>query len=413
MRIDITGNNYILMSRARYLYIYLVLLSNIFAIIPFGYLLDIGRGFPFLVIQLFWLLLGYTNVVKSGPLPGLNTFRYKKIVLYIYISVVPSIFMAKEYFDQSFLQSLISYRNLLLFLAIPTFLTIRPTIYDIMRSLYWYAWTFLIVSLLRTFLPFQFYTLSEREIDGVNAIMSKDSSDFLFYYSYSCISSLVIPLYYYCVRLWKKYDKKDAFKVLLIYFILVIVQNRSTLFPATIVVGITLLKCRIKPVYIKPILIVISSIVIIYFSGNIIYNLVEQTDREMGSSYDPRILAMDYFLDFDRLSILEILFGTGNISFQTSDYVQNLQQDHIHYSDVGFVGFWSQYGILPIIIFSYYLIKCLLVKKMPTYLKLVSIHILICTVTISYFDMPIHMIWFILFYYILCRYILEFHYRQV
>lgn len=389
------------MKKYIYLYIYFIAISNFFSIIPFGYLNDIGRGFPILIFLLLWLFIGF-NKYKTNIVPKLKTSSNNQITFWLFLSILPSIFMADFLFGQSFGQSIISYRNFWLYLAIPTFLSIRPTIEDINKSIYYYAITFLIICLIRTFLPFQFYTVSEQESKMISSLHDSSNSNFINMPSFACYEIILIPFYYYCVSLWKKFDKKIAFRTLLLFGIFVIIQNRSTLFPALIVFGITIIKCNIKPRFLKPFIILSICILSISIISKIILILFEETQTQLSSTYDPRIIALDYFLDFKRLSIWEILFGTGNISFQTSNYVANLQAHHIHYSDVGFIGFWSQFGLFPIVIFSYYLLKCIFIKAMPLFEKLVATHILICSVTISYFEAPAHMIWFILFYYLYC-----------
>lgn len=388
------------MKRTTYLYIYYLAISNFFSIVPFGYLTSIGRGFPFLMFQLFWLLFGYLKYKRNPSIPKLNTKSNESILLWLFIGIIPSVFMANELFGQTYLQSFISYRNLWLFLSIPTLLSIRPTIDELNKSIFSFGVTFLIVCLLRTLLPFQFYISSLQEVN----YNTEGGSRLLNMPLYVCYEIILLPLYFYCVSLWKKYDSRIALKAILLFIILVLIQNRSTLFPALIVVAITILKCRIRPYFIKAVIILGTSFILIYSVSEIILSLLEETSTQLGSTYDPRVKAMNYFLDFNRLSLSEILFGTGNISFQTSSYVANLQARHIHYSDVGFIGFWSQFGLLPICVFVYYLLKCIFTRYMPWSERFVAIHILICSATISYFESPSHMIWFVLFYYQYCLY---------
>ncbi len=209
---------------------------------------------------------------------------------------------------------------------------------------------------------------------------------------------------FYCVKLWKNYDSKTFFKATFLIFVIVSIQNRSTLFPAALFFGITILKCRFKYPLIKPLYIAIIGCIAVWLAFPIITSLIEETQTQVTSTYDPRVIAMDYFLNTSGRSLSSIIFGTGNISFLTSSYVATLQESHIHYSDVGFVGFWHQYGILATFTFIYYLLKCLVSSRQPWNSKYLALTILICGGTISYFGDSTHLLWFILFYYQYCLY---------
>lgn len=386
------------MTKKIYLYIYFLTLVSFFYLKPFGYFVEMGRGAPFLLFELLWLWYGTKFFVKR-PLK-LYKKTHSLFIILFFISILPSIYMAYHLFHQGLLQSVISYRNLLLFLAIPAFLKMEFSENNIIKACLFFSVTSIVVSLFQT-MNFSFlFVYTEKMAERVEReLISKDE---ILAGGVSGIELVLIPLYYYCQKLYNHYSIKSLFIVVGLFAIVFLGQNRSSLFPAAAVVCLTLFFSDMKPRYLKFLIILIVCAGAMYLMKDKFVSLMEETSTQLTSTYDPRVVAMAYFLDLDRMSLGEILFGTGNISFKTSSYVMDLQEAHIHYSDVGFVGFWSQFGILPIILFLYYLFKGLFNKQLPGYLRITAAHILICGVTISYFEIPIHMIWFILFYYLMC-----------
>lgn len=375
------------------------MLASFFMIKPFGNIALLGRGSIILIFELIWLWYGKRKYVKH-PLHLYKKTKSKFCVLF-FIFILPSMLMAYILFNQGIIQSLISYRNLLLFLAIPAFLKIEFSDKDIIRACTYFIVSSFIVSLIRTSGINSIFTYTVGFEESLN---SRKFEDAILIGGLCGVEILLIPLYYYCQKIYKNFSYPILLKIILLYIILFLAENRSTLFPASIVVAFTFLQSDIRPKTIKYIIILLITIAALFIFKENFISLIEETDVQVNSTWDPRVVAMAYFFDFSRMSIGEILFGTGNISFTTSNYVKYLQESSIHYSDVGFVGFWSQYGIMPIILFSYYLIKAIFTYSIPPYVKITAVHILICSVTISYFDDPIHMMWFILFYYLYCYY---------
>jgi len=395
------------MTKTKYIVILVLIASAFLNVYPFGTLNTIARGFPFIIMQLLWLLYGYMkrwpqeDEILSENIALSKDNRFTWLIL---ISILPSMYMAGVLFHQSFIQDIISYRYFSIYLTIPILLYIKPSEKEVTDALYYFGVILITVSIVGTYIFPSILQLTGRFENLLDRTLSNKNDDFLIIPPSATYWVLLIPLYYYCYKLWSGYDKQYLLRALFLYAIFVAFQNRSSLFPATIFVAITFMKIKFNNRFIKPFITIILGGIAVYLSFDIIQGLIEQTEREMNSDYDPRIIATNYFLDTRGRSIWELLFGTGNISFVTSDYVKILQHRHIHYSDVGFIGFWHQFGILPILIFSYYLLKCLLSKEQPWNSRFLALHIIICATTISYFAMTAHIMWFVFFYYQYCYY---------
>jgi len=56
--------------------------------------------------------------------------------------------------------------------------------------------------------------------------------------------------------------------------------------------------------------------------------------------------------------------------------IQNLMDQGIYQYDNGMVGFWSQYGIIPLLVLYSVIFKLLFQSKFPFYVKAMAAHIL-------------------------------------
>lgn len=381
------------MKKATYILIYAIILSRFFDVIPFGYLNSFGRGIAFDIIGLLWLGIGYRIYPKSKMAID------SKFTLIFYISIIPSFFMAKTLFGQSLLSSLITSRALLTYLAIPTLFHINPSPRDIIKASSQYTTIFIIICLCRTFIPIKFFIADEKQIQYM-----ADSGDFLNRPIEICVVMILLSLYYYSSKLFYQLNTNYIIKTFYYFVILLSILNRSTLFPTLLILGYTIIFSKWKDKALKSLIITFISIISIILLVGIIAPLIDETTSQVQNTGDPRIIAFAYFFNFDQFDIKQLIFGTGNISFQTSSYVEDLQNASIHYSDVGIVGFWSIYGIIPSIIILFYIIKGLF-SNVPLYVKYLSFTSLICSLTVCYFNNPCRISWFVLYFYLLEYYL--------
>lgn len=382
-----------------WLFILLLMILNFFYIKPIGTLVMVGRGVIFLAMEMFWLFVGVTYYKSDthNPLQKAPKFRFTGL---LYLFLIPSMVMATTLFGQSWAQNLITYRTFLLFLAIPALFHVAPSEKDVIKACTWIVVLIAIVTIVHTYIAPSLFFEDERTAARIRVIRSGRLPEFL------CptegLEILVIVLYYYCGRVYKRYNSRDMLKAMALFLMLAAFQSRSNLFPAMLIFGFTMISARGINVHLKTFVAISASCVLLFVLGDMVAGLFADTQREMSSSYNPRINALEYFLNFKNKDLQEIFFGTGAISFQTSNFVKNLQAMHIHYSDLGFIGFWHQFGILPIGIFIYCLIRGFVntPPEIPLYIKYLALHITVCGATISYFDTPIRDIWFCLFYYL-------------
>ena len=139
---------------------------------------------------------------------------------------------------------------------------------------------------------------------------------------------------------------------------------------------------------------------IFLLAASLVIELYNETMEQVNDPTYARFISMAYFLTEASPNVLCEIFGNGFISLKTSSLMEDLQQAHIYNSDVGFIGYWNQFGIMPIILFVYMILKSLLNKRFSLSIKLIAAQILICSVTVSYFGALEGMINFLVFYYL-------------
>lgn len=95
---------------------------------------------------------------------------------------------------------------------------------------------------------------------------------------------------------------------------------------------------------------------------------------------------------------LHTFFGHGYGPNSIEQFEAMKESFYIDSSDVGFIGFWSRCGLLPLVIMSIILISTLIKRYYPADVKYLALTIIICSATISYFLLPPHIMWFTLFF---------------
>jgi len=327
-----------------------------------------------------------------------NSKFFKKELKYWYwilIGICSSMIPIFITIGQSPIHSIWIYRSILItYCCLPVLLFIRFSYQDIIRATYKfsiiYAISFIVVA------KYPYLVTSTYDQNGEIKLVS----DTDYGYSLSGIAILLFPLYSFVREyvLCKFKNKWLIIKILFLLLLLFFIQNRSVLFPAVVISIIFLLKKN----YLR--IIIISCVIIITFIPklNPLNNLIEQTEQETSSKDYNRNIAYTYYLTENFSSFSQLLFGEGVESTHLSNQSQRndvLSKMGVFNSDVGFLGFMNIYGVIPIIVFIIILLKPLIHRNYyPLDIKLMSIHILICSLTVSYFVPFAYTIWFILYF---------------
>ena len=80
-------------------------------------------------------------------------------------------------------------------------------------------------------------------------------------------------------------------------------------------------------------------------------------------------------------------------------------EEGIYNSDVGFIGYWNQFGIIPVVaIFTMYFSVLKKRNKYPFFMKLVVVYSIICGMTTIYYGASVKIMHLVLFYYLFYYY---------
>ena len=127
--------------------------------------------------------------------------------------------------------------------------------------------------------------------------------------------------------------------------------------------------------------------------------LFEETTTQVEDEEYNRNKAYRYFIFEACPNVWCYIFGNGFLSSHATSHMQDMKAIGVHNSDVGFIGYWNQYGIIPIIAFLLMLIPASVGRHNSHFIRCWAIQILICGLTISYWG-PAYMLYMSLFYYL-------------
>lgn len=312
--------------------------------------------------------------------------KYYICIRWIFIGIFLSMISAALYYHQSIVQSLITYRTQYLMIT-PFFLAkMGFSREDVIQSLYKFTWVFSFFYLLRYIIP-GLFIISETYIDGDAVVLPG-------------YTLLTIPLYYTLQKLNVRIRLRDILFIIFVIGLIFLQGNRSTLFPVLILSCWMFLKVKSK--YRIPFIIFISFIafVAILQVWDTLHELIEETQHQLNDPKYNRNKAFVYFIEAFSPNLWCTIFGNGFLSSHSTSIMRLLMERGIYNSDLGFVGYWNQFGLIPICVFLYLYISAIFRKTIPYYLKSIAIQTLICGLTISYFGSTYHMIFFIVFYYL-------------
>lgn len=390
------------MSISKFVYILILLLLSVglWTILPIGKYL---QGDVLLIVQLLWYFYGYMKWGRSKYKP-LFKKPYIYVPLWIWLAIFLSFFSAYYYYGQSFIQSTITSRTLIYYSGLWVLLLIRPSEKDVIKAFDAFSVLFLIVFLLNNFAPFV--------ITNSKLQMIMDYNSGRINYDYSSIARsfgnyidgfqfIYLSFAYRVQKIIKSYTFIDFSKMLFFFTIIFIVQNRSNLIPTVLLLFYGLIRVRSKY---KPIVILFFAIIVVFIASltfNQWYALFSQTISELNNNDYNRIKAFNYFLFEANPHWINYFIGNGLLSTHASSLKADLMASGIYNSDMGFIGMWNYYGIIPIILYFVFIIKSFISKSIPFYVKAIAFHILVCSLTISHFmGNSSYSIWFFMFIYL-------------
>lgn len=382
-------------SKSVYLLVLMLISVNFFHFTPIA---KFTNDDICLIVFLLWLVLSHFIYKPLNKWLRL-TLRKEYWPLYaVWLGVVISFFPAQSLYGQSYVTSFITSRAMLSMLALPFLFIIKPTRLDIEKAAKWFSIILLVFAVLDAInipvIDRSFFIDEEHP----KKLIDEDSYVMLL----PGFHWVGISLFFCLDRLKKVFSARNLFNSLFFFAGVFLLQNRTMLFICAVLFAYTFFTVNGKSPKQTAVIRYGTLLILAIIIGTTIpqwLKLFKETSSQLSNDQYNRLLAYNYFLFQACPSALYYFTGTGLISAHASSIMKDLMDAGIYNSDVGFVGLWNHYGIIPILTILFVSIKGLK-KGSPLYVKFNAIFILIGGATIACFNTPDKVLWLCTFIYL-------------
>ncbi len=383
-------------SKSAYLLILMLISVNLFHFTPIAKYTDNDIC---LVAFLFWIVLGHFLYKPWNKWLSISIRKEYWPMLVIWLGVIISFLPSRSLYGQSFVSSFITSRAMLSMLALPILFVIQPSRRDIEKAAKWFSIILLVFAILDAMgIPILDRSFFIDE-DHPKKLIDDDSFVMLL----PGFHWVGISLFFCLDKLKKVFSTRNLVSSVFFFSAVFLLQNRTMLFISAVFFAYTFFtvtgKTSKQTAVIRYGTLLIVALIIGVTAPQWL-KLFKETSSQLGNDDYNRLLAYNYFLFQACPGVIHYFTGMGLISAKTSSIMKDLMDAGIYNSDVGFVGLWNHYGILPIIAVLIVTLKALK-KGMPLYLKFNALFILIGGATITCFNTPDKNLWLCVFIYLL------------
>jgi len=374
-------------KRRRYIEVWLFFMLlfsvNFFDLLPVTALIGPNGAFTFTMLTLFFCFTFNRTAWIRDHSDWLHPFWW------FYVGIVLSVFPAFVYYGQSLVQSFFTYRRFFQFLAFPIFIAIRPTEREFRSALQTFSVVYLLTCLFVTFLAPNWIELGDNE-------QLVERGDY--FHNIEGIRIVSLAFIFSFHRMMKEFNYQNFLWTLFIFSVLFLIQNRTSLLAVMLMVVYSVLsmKASVRKIMLVTVIGLVVLLMFVYTSGQW-GHLYQQTIEEIFNPDYNRNKA--YLYMFASREWPRYLLGDGFISANVSGIIRTLQESGIFFSDVGFVGMWYQFGVIPALTVLVMCIKAF-AKPKSFLVKACSIYILIGIPTMSYFAIGESLLWLSVFLYV-------------
>ena len=357
---------------------------------PLGYL----PPDVYLVLTLGYLLFSYVLFPERK-----FTYFSKRLIPFwlVVIGILLSFIPAWIFHNQSILQSLVTYRAQLLWLVVPILLRLRPSLREVNRSCLIFTAALLVLTILHSLMP-SLFVISETEMEKV--MMQDETGTYLL----QGFTIPVIPMAIALQKLGQRYQARDLLIVAFCFVVLFVQENRTSLFASAFMIGLMFVYSKYKYKYVVMVAMGVLTGIFVWSTITTWMALIEETIIQVGDADYNRNKALLYFLSpLANPSWATYIFGNGFLSAHASQLMATMMAEGVYNSDVGFVGFWNQFGLLPIVGFFLLIIRWGFCNKQAIMPKLLALFLTITSITIGYYGQTSHLLFFALAYYLMTR----------
>lgn len=361
----------------------LIFSDNFFELLPITERIGPNGPFAFYLLSLFLVFTFYRRAWIRDSLDWLTPFWW--IYVGVFLSFIPSLL----YYDQSFVQSFFTNRRMFELVAYPILIALRPSERELRSALYAFSIIFLFVSFFVTYVAPGWIAVRD---DGT----LMDEGDF--FVKIPGIRHVSLAFIFSVQRVMKDNRSKSIRWALFLFLILFLAKNRTSLLAAIGIILFIIYSMKMNARKLIIIVVIILSLLLMYLytAGQWGAMYQETMDQITNPDYN-RNKAFAYM--FSRRNLLRYLLGDGFISANVNPIIYNLQTEGIFHSDVGFVGMWHQYGLIPVITILVITCKAFFDRQKSFLVRASAIYILIGSVTLSYFAIGETLLWLSIFLY--------------
>ena len=383
-------------SKSAYLLILMLISVNLFHFMPIAKYTDNDIC---LVAFLFWIVLGHFLYKPWNKWLSISIRKEYWPMLVIWLGVIISFLPSRSLYGQSFVSSFITSRAMLSMLALPILFVIQLSRRDIEKAAKWFSIILLVFAILDAMgIPILDRSFFIDE-DHPKKLIDDDSFVMLL----PGFHWVGISLFFCLDKLKKVFSTRNLVSSVFFFSAVFLLQNRTMLFISAVFFAYTFFtvtgKTSKQTAVIRYGTLLIVALIIGVTAPQWL-KLFKETSSQLGNDDYNRLLAYNYFLFQACPGVIHYFTGMGLISAKISSIMKDLMDAGIYNSDVGFVGLWNHYGILPIIAVLIVTLKALK-KGMPLYLKFNALFILIGGATITCFNTPDKNLWLCVFIYLL------------
>ena len=280
-------------------------------------------------------------------------------------------------------------RRLIFYLFIPVLFHIQPSERDIIKSLSYFTVLYMSVWLYQVVTPYPVTTSMEVAIEAGRGTFDRGSTDFG--YLMPGYTLLLIPLYYRIQKLIEDVSLRTIFPVIIMTGILFLLQNRGTLFFAIIVLLFAFFRIRTKYRYFFIIFFIAVAAGAYIVTEKYWISFFNETSQQLSDPEYNRWKSLYYFLFHYSPHWLCYLFGNGYLSsrIDSGQFLIVLMNAGFYQADLGIIGFWSMYGMIPVLVIYAIVFRLLFFIAAPFYMKALAAHVLVVPICwgFSYYDM--------------------------
>ena len=186
---------------------------------------------------------------------------------------------------------------------------------------------------------------------------------------------------------------------LFMFFIVFLPQNRTTILASFVIVLVATLSGRsASRRLVSEVLMGFFALAVLVVAGGYIMGLVTEKVQQLSDPDYNRGKAFSYFTSLPN-GWMSIFWGNGFISGYVHPIMSQLMQEGIYYADMGLLGFWFLFGIIPVGAILYYVFKGLS-RKHSFLVRANAWFILVGSLTISFFLRFNYSLWLCIFLYL-------------